>query len=162
MSTVLIVVIVVVAVLIVVGLLLTRLPRMRERARMQKRERELEQRRERVADEHRQEAAGREREAEVAEQRARVAALEAERQRAESRVAEAKAGLHERGLADHELIDEDERSRFEGTSAVESAPDESDDDPERSRTTAYEEGRAASHDPSRAEDFEAGRRAGRR
>ncbi|HEX5194835.1 MAG TPA: hypothetical protein VFW09_18725 [Solirubrobacteraceae bacterium] len=195
MSTVLIVVIVAVVLLIVSGLLLTRLPRMRERARMQKRERELEQRREQVVDEHRQEAAGRERQAEAAEQRARVAAQEAERQRAESRVAEAKAELHERGLADHELIDEDERSRFAGTSAVESVPDdpssatsapareptetpgagavgprpeagaagdgaagESDDDPQRRRTTAYEEGRAAAHDPSRAEDFEAGRR----
>ncbi|MBV9819037.1 MAG: hypothetical protein JOZ07_11905 [Solirubrobacterales bacterium] len=195
MSTVLIIVIVVVVLLIVGGLLLTRLPRARERARVQKRERELEHRRERVVDEQRDEAAGRERQAEVAEQRARVAAQEAERERAEAQLAEERAKLHEAGLADHELIDEDERRRFAGTSAVEppredasstagapgrertdranagavgSGPDEvttrqravseSDDDVQRPRTTAYEEGKAAARDPARKEDFEAGRR----
>jgi len=124
MSTVLIVVIVVVVAAVVVALLLTRLPQARERARVQKRERELNERREQVVDEHREEAASRDRQAEVAEQRARVAAQEANRQRAESQLAEEKARLHERGLADHELIDDDERPRFAGTSAVEPLPAE--------------------------------------
>jgi hypothetical protein len=120
MSTGLIVVIVVVVVLVVLGLLLllTRLPKARERARLQQRERELNERREQVVDEHREEAASRERQAEVAEQRARVAAQEAERERAESQLAEEKAKLHEQGLADHELIRDDERERFAGTSAT--------------------------------------------
>jgi len=197
MSTVLIVVIVVVVVLVVGGLLLTRLPKARERARLQKRERELDERREQVVDEHREEASTRGRQAEVADQRARVAAQEAERERAESQLAEEKAKLHERGLADHELIDDDERQRFAGTSATEplgdgasSAPgaagreqasradtgavgsrsyedeaanrqepvNDPDGELQRPRTTAYEEGQAAANDPSRVEDFEAGRR----
>jgi FtsZ-interacting cell division protein ZipA len=125
MSTVLVVVIVVVVVLVVAGLvMLTRLPKARERARLQKRERELNERREQVVDEHREEAAARERQAEVAEQRARVAAQEAQRERAESQLAEEKAKLHERGLADHELIDNDERDHFAGTSATEPVRDD--------------------------------------
>src|ERR1700685_2766331 len=124
MSTVLVVVIVVVVVAVVAALLLTRLPRARERARVQKRERELSERREQVVDGHREEAASRDRQGEGAEQRARVAAQEAERQRAESQLAEEKARLHERGLADHELIDDDERERFAGTSATEPLPAE--------------------------------------
>ena len=193
MSTVLIIVIVAVVVIVVIGLLLTTMPRARERARLQKRDRELDERRERVVDEHREEAADRERQAEVAEQRARLAESEAERQRAESRVAQEKAKLHERGLADHELIDDNERQRFAGTSATEpvedpissdssrqpmtgsgtesvgpddtrdpvddglETPAEGDRD-EASRTSGYEEERAAADDPSRVADFEAGRR----
>lgn len=120
----LIVVIVVVVVLVVGGLALTRLPKARERARQREAERELGERREQVVDQHREAAATRERQAEVAEQRARVAAQDAERERAESRLAGEKAKLHERGLADHELIDVDERQRFAGTSATEPLPDE--------------------------------------
>ena len=150
MSTWLIIVIVVVALLVVVagGLLLTRLPSARERARVQKRERELDQRRERVVDEHREEAVGRERQAEVAEQRARVAAQEAERRRAEAHLAEEKAKLHERGLADNELIDDRERRHFAGTSAVESVREDTPGAPAR--------------DPARLADLEAGRRRERR
>jgi FtsZ-interacting cell division protein ZipA len=130
MSTVLIIVIVVVVVVLVAGLvLLTRLPKARERARVQKRERELDQRRDQVVDVHREEAASRERQAEVAEQRARVAAQEAKRERAESELAEAKAKLHERGLADHELINDDEREHFAGTSATEPLPEGGDREP---------------------------------
>ncbi|MFZ0385010.1 MAG: hypothetical protein WAL22_05065 [Solirubrobacteraceae bacterium] len=125
MSTVSIVVIVVVVVLVVGGLSLTRLPKARERARQREAERELGERREQVVDQHRGEAATRDRQAEVAEQRARVAAQEAQRERAESQLAEEKAKLHERGLADHELIDVDERQRFAGTSATEPLPDDS-------------------------------------
>ena len=61
--------------------------------------------------------------------------------------------MHEKGLADHELIGRDERDDFAGTSAVEGT-----DRGERERTGAYEEGRAAAHDPRRAEDFGEGRR----
>ena len=180
MSTVLIVVIVVVVVLVIVLVLL--LPRMRERARLQKRERELDQRREQVVDEHREEAAGRERKAQVAEQRARVAEQEARRERAEAQLQEEKATLHEKGLADHELVGEDEREDFAGTSAVQpsegrernpgrdssvagdheddrgiGASSDSGDPRQRERTSAYQEGRAAAHDPERADDFQAGR-----
>jgi hypothetical protein len=124
MLAVLIVVIVLVVLLVVGGLALTRLPKARERARQREAERELGERREQVVDQHREEAAIRERQAEVAEQRVWVAAREAERERAESQLAEEKAKLHERGLADHELIDVDERQRFAGTSATEPLPDD--------------------------------------
>jgi FtsZ-interacting cell division protein ZipA len=155
MSTVLIVVIVVV-VIVVVGLLLT-LPKARERARLQKRERELDQRRDQVVGEHREEAASRERQAEVAEQRAQVAAQEAKRERAESELAVEKAKLHERGLADHELIDDDEREHFAGTSAAEPLGNEADGAPLRARTGAVDESQTAR--TSRVEDVEAdGRR----
>jgi FtsZ-interacting cell division protein ZipA len=171
MSTVLIVVIVVVVVLIVAGLLLTRLPKARERARLQARERELGERRDQVVDEHRQEAASRGRQAEVAEQRARVAAQEAERERAESQLAEEKAKLHERGLADHELIDDRERQRFAGTSATEpvlddaastsrvgSVPRTAETEPGAAGSRYDETNDAGAQDPSRVEDLEAGRR----
>jgi FtsZ-interacting cell division protein ZipA len=117
MSTVLIVVIVVVVVAVIALLLL--LPRLRERERIRSQERELGQRREQVVEAHRDEASGRERRAEVAEQRARVAAQEAERERAEAHVHDERAALYEKGLADHELIGENEREKFAGTSAVE-------------------------------------------
>jgi FtsZ-interacting cell division protein ZipA len=135
MSSVLIIVVVAVVVIVVIGLLLVTMPSARERARLQKRDRELDERRERVVDEHREEAADRERQAEVAEQRARVAATEAERQRAESHVAQEKAKLHERGLADQELIDDDERQRFAGTSAIEPVHDPLSSDSSRQPTT---------------------------
>jgi multidrug resistance efflux pump len=92
---------------------------MRERARVRARERELGQRRGRVIEEHRQEAEVRTSRAQEAEQRARIAQQEAERERAAAQLSQEKAGLHERGLADHELIEDDERERFAGTSAVE-------------------------------------------
>lgn len=178
MSTVLIVVIVVVVVIAL--LLLVLAPRMRERGRVAKRERELDQRRDTVATEHREEAAGRERQAEVAEQRARVAEQEAQRERAEAQLQKEKATLHEKGLADHELVADDEREKFAGTSAMEpesggehdlgrdpsstgaqrdrgigrsSGDDES---LERKRTSAFDEGRAAADDPNRAADFRDG------
>jgi FtsZ-interacting cell division protein ZipA len=157
MSTVLIIVIVVVVVLIV-GLLLVWLPRARERARLQKRERELDQRRDQVVGEHREEAASRERQAEVAEQRARLAEQEAKRERAESELAQEKANLHERGLADHELIDDDEREHFAGTSAAEPLENEGDVEPQRARTGAVVDDQTTTQDPSRVEDVDAGAR----
>ncbi len=117
MSTGAIIAIVVVA-LIIIALLAFMLPRMRARARVQKRERELQQRREHVAGEHRAEANERERQAAEAEQRARIAAREAEAERAQAELHSERAGLHERGMADHELIDDNERDRFAGTSAM--------------------------------------------
>jgi uncharacterized protein HemX len=117
MTTGAIIAIVVVA-LIIVALLAFVLPRMRTQARMRKRERELAQRRERVAGEHRREAEQREQEAAEAEQRARIAEREATAQRAQAELHQEKAGLHEKGMADHELVDDDERDRFAGTSAT--------------------------------------------
>jgi hypothetical protein len=117
MTTGAIIAIVVVA-LIVIGLLAFMMPRMRARARVQKRERELTQRRERVAGEHRQQAEVREREAAEAEQRARIAEREAQAERAQAQLHAEKAGLHERGMADQELIADEERDRFAGTSAM--------------------------------------------
>jgi len=117
MSTGAIIAIVVVA-LIVLALLAFMLPRMRAKAQVQKRERELQTRRERAAEEQRAEATARERQASEAEQRARIAAKEADAERAQAELHNERAGLHERGMADHELIDESERDRFAGTSAL--------------------------------------------
>lgn len=179
MSTVLIVVIVVVVVLVIALLLV--LPRLRARARVRGRGRELDQRRERVVEEHHQEAAGRERSAEIAEQRARVAEQEAQRDRAEARVEQEKARLHEKGLADHELIGQDERQEFAGTSAVDggdpsnrresTVPDVAAGEgpqtgavrneplvSEREHADAPEGARAASDEPQRVEDLRAARR----
>jgi hypothetical protein len=119
MTTGAIIAIVVVA-LIVIALLAFVMPRMRARARVHKRERELASRRERVAGEHRREADMREREAAQAEQRARIAEREAQAQRAQAELHQEKAGLHDRGMADDQLIGEHERDRFAGTSAVSS------------------------------------------
>ena len=115
MSTGLIVAIVIVAIIIIA--LLVMLPRMRRKAELQKRERELGRRRESASMEHREVADERQLEAEEAERRARMAQKEAERQRAEAELHQERAQMHERGEADHELIDEQERDRFAGTSA---------------------------------------------
>jgi multidrug efflux pump subunit AcrA (membrane-fusion protein) len=111
MTTGAIIAIVVVA-LIVIALLAFVFPRMRAKANLKKRERELDMRRERAAEEQRAEATARERQASEAEQRARIAAREAEAERAQAQLHQERAGLHERGMADHELIDESERDRF--------------------------------------------------
>ena len=119
MSTGLIIAIVVVA-LLLIGLLVL-LPRMRATARHKQAERELHSRRSAVADEHRSEAQEREHRAEVAEQKARVAQQEAERERAEASLREERATMHERGMADDELIDDSERDRFEGVANTDPA-----------------------------------------
>ena len=111
MTTGAIIAIVVVA-LIVIALLAFMVPRMRAKADVQKRERELNMRRERAAEEQRAEASARESRASEAEQRARIAAKEAEAERAQAQLHEERAGMHERGMADDELIDESERDRF--------------------------------------------------
>jgi FtsZ-interacting cell division protein ZipA len=116
MSTGAIIAIVVVA-LVLLALLAFVLPRMRKNAQVRARERELGQRRERAAEEHRAEADSRRRDAEMAEQKARMAETEAKRERAEAELGEERARMHERGMADQELIDEKEREKFAGTSA---------------------------------------------
>jgi type II secretory pathway pseudopilin PulG len=158
MSTGAIIAIVVVA-LIIIALFAFVLPRMRARARVRARERELQQRREQVAGEHRAEAETRQREAAQAEQKARIAQKEAEAQRAQAQLHEERAGLHERGMADDELIDDHERDRFEGTSAM--RPTTDDDargtDADRNATTggAVASGAAGSDGMG---DYERGRR----
>ena len=102
--------IIVIAALVVLALVFM-LPRLREGVRVRQRERELKQRREGAATEHHQVADSRARRAEIAEQEAR-------RERAEADLQRERAATHERGMADHELIEDDERERFAGTSAT--------------------------------------------
>jgi hypothetical protein len=111
------------------------LPRMRRKAELRKRERELDNRRQAAAEEQRAEATARERQAAEAEQRARIAAREAEAERAQAELHQERAGLHERGMADHELIDESERDRFAGTSAMSPDRDRDGVDDRRERGT---------------------------
>ena len=121
MSTGLIIAIVVVAI-VLIALFAFVLPRARRQAQLRARERELGQRRERAAGEAREEAEARRRDAEIAEQRARMAQSEAQRERAEADLREQRAQMHEQGMADHELIDDEERDRFAGTSAMRDEP----------------------------------------
>ena len=152
-----IIVIAVVVVAILLALIFA-LPRAREKARVKKREHELGQRREQAVTEHREAAEIRARRADEAEHRARIAEHEAQRERAEAQLREERAALHERGMADQELIADDERERFAGTAAV---SDEQAIGAERqdevSRTSAYEEGRRAVHEPERDAEFQQGR-----
>jgi FtsZ-interacting cell division protein ZipA len=161
MSTGLIIAIVIAAILLI-ALFAFVLPRARRQAQVRARERELGQRRERAAEEHRGEAAERNRQAEMAEQKARMADQEAKRERAEAELREQRAEMHERGMADHELIGDDERDKFAGTSAVGDEPApmrDADDRPmhEPGATapdTEYEQGRV---DEARMRDGRFGR-----
>lgn len=159
MSTGLIIAIVVIALILLV-LFAFVLPRARRTAQVKARERELHQRREHRADEHRQEAMERRNEAEMAEQRARMAESEAQRERAEADMREQRAEMHERGMADHELIDEHERDKFAGTSAMRDEPagmrddDRATDDHTGARAMDTDEDRPM-HEP--ASDYEKGR-----
>ena len=87
---------------------------MRARAR----QREIDQRRDRAVTEHRGAAEERTKQAELAERKARIAEQEAQRERAEAQLHEERAAMHEEGLVDHELVGQNERDRFAGTSAV--------------------------------------------
>ena len=152
------IVVIVAIVLAILFALFMFLPRMREKGRVKKRELELRQRRKQVISEEREEAESRTRQAEVAERRARIAEQEAQRERAEAKLRQQRAGLHEEGMADHELIEEHERERFAGTSAVsKEEADSGDRNGGRERTSAYREGRRAAHDSDRVEDFQQGR-----
>ena len=119
MSTAVIIAIVVVVLALLV--LLVVMPRMRAKAQHAKAERELHDRRRTVADEHRSAADEGQERAERAAQRARLAEKEAERERAEAGVAQERAQMHEKGMADDELIADDERDRFEGVANTGSA-----------------------------------------
>lgn len=152
MSIIAIIVIVVVVALVLLGAMFL-VRRFGNRARMKKRELELRQRRKEFAAKHREESEQREQKAEEAELRARIAEQEARRERAEAQLRQEQATLHERGMADQELVEDHERERFAGTSA---AP-EDEGGRERQRSSAYEEGRRTAEDPSRLEDFKAGR-----
>jgi FtsZ-interacting cell division protein ZipA len=101
---------IIVAVLIIAAVVFFVLPRARRTAQVKARERELGQRRERVATEHQETATAREREAEAAEQRSRMAL--AEPQRAEAQMHSERADMHQRGLADDELVEDHEREHF--------------------------------------------------
>jgi FtsZ-interacting cell division protein ZipA len=146
MSTGLIIVIVVVAILLI-ALFAFVLPRARKQAQVRARERELGQRRERAVDEHRSEAENRRRDAEMAEQKARIAESEAQRERAEADLRDQRADMHEKGMADHELVDDSERDRFAGTSAVRDddpapmADGDRTDRPMHEPSSEYEQGR---------------------
>ncbi len=110
MSTGLIVLIIVVVLILIA--LAVMLPRMRANNARQKAERELGSRRDRAVEEHRSEAADREAAAEEAEQRAKMAQAAAEKERAEANVQSERANMHERGMADDELVEDHERDRF--------------------------------------------------
>lgn len=116
MSTGAIVAIVVVVVLLViaVGFLV---PRARAKARARAEQRGLERRRQEAVTGHRHEAGQRVQRAEEAERRARIAAQEAERNRAEARIHEERAALYHRGLADHELAHDGDGERENGAEA---------------------------------------------
>jgi ABC-type multidrug transport system fused ATPase/permease subunit len=107
MSTTAIIVIVVVVLLILAALAFA-LPRIRARAQERSRQRELGQRREQAVTEHQEESSIRDRRANAAEQRARIAEQEAAKERAEAQLQKERANMHEQGLADHELMPEEE------------------------------------------------------
>jgi len=158
MSTGLIIAIAVAAVILLA--LLVMLPRMRASARRKQAERELAQRRETVADEHRSAAREREQRAEIAEQKARMAQQAAERERAEAGLMQERATMHERGMADHELVDEGERDRF---ADVMSTPADRDGDghtvDDRARDMTHRDDAA---DGSTSADYQQGREDERR
>jgi flagellar biosynthesis/type III secretory pathway M-ring protein FliF/YscJ len=107
---------IVIIVLVVLAIFAIIVPRMRARSR----ERQLERRRGEVADAHREQASARASRADEAEQ---IAA----RERAEADLHEARARLHERGLADDELDADRERlgdDRFARAEDPATEPDE--------------------------------------
>jgi len=122
MTTGAIIAIVVIAIIVIA--LLMMIPRMRARSVERRRMRELESRRTAEAERHRGEASERERRADVAEQKARMAQQAAERERADARLHEERATMHERGMADDELIGSHEREDFAGVAGTEDRPAE--------------------------------------
>jgi hypothetical protein len=169
MSTGLIVAIVVVALIVIA--LAVMLPRMRADARRRQTERELRDRRQAVAGEHRSEAAQREERADIADQKARMAQQAAERERAEANISNERADMHERGLADHELIEDDERDRFADVANTTPTPDGAEGDSTVSGSadrdadghTLDDRARAATdRDEGETTDYKRGREDGRR
>lgn len=70
----------------------------------------------------------------------RITEQESQRERAEANIRHERAELDESGVADDELIREDERERFAGTSAVPKT--DVDDEAAREGTGTYEERRS--------------------
>jgi hypothetical protein len=83
-----------------------------------------------------------------------MAQKNAERQRAEAELHQERATMHERGEADHELIDDHERDRFAGTSAD---PDGTMAEQPRGESeqprSEFEQGREVGHDEERDARF---------
>ena len=69
----------------------------------------------------------------MAEQKARLAQQQAEKERAEAGVMEQRAQMHERGMADDELVADDERERF--SPVMGNGEGEAGTTPERDTTT---------------------------
>ena len=159
MSTGLIVALVVLALLLVAFLVV--LPRMRASAKRKKAERELQSRREQVAGEHRDRASERDRQAEMAEQKARIAQQQAEKERAEAQLQNERASMHERGMADDELIADDERERFAGVSGPDTDRDGHTMD-DRAREMMDRDGDHAGTTGSTSPEYEQGREDERR
>jgi FtsZ-interacting cell division protein ZipA len=168
-------IIAIVVIAIVLIALLVMLPRLRARASEKRHERELGRRRKEAAAERRQESEARAERAAEAEQRARIAEQEARRERAEAQLQQERAQAYERGMADHELLGDEGARDDEREASPAAAPagaadtretdrgtdqtagtDESGDGG-RPRTSAYQEGRRAEHEPRRADDFQEGR-----
>ena len=133
----------------------------RQRARVKRGELELRQRRRQAANAERADADIRARQADEAGRRARIAEQEARRQHAEAQLGREKAALHERGMADDELIAESERERFAGTSADSRSnwdrggPGEPS---QATRTNAYQPGRHAREGDERLPEQDVSRR----
>jgi flagellar biosynthesis/type III secretory pathway M-ring protein FliF/YscJ len=120
---------IVIAVIVLIALVAFVIPR----ARRKREERELERRRGAVVDRHREVAEERQSRAELAERHAA-------RERAEADLHEARARVHERGLADEELRDADDPDdvvRRRETFADRDQPERTDDTApaERDETT---------------------------
>ena len=124
---------VIVAIIVVAAVILLAMVFVMQRAKAKARERELGHRRDEVAGAHRDHAQQRVAKAEVAEHHA-------ERERAEAELHEARARLHERGLADGEL--DTERERLTGPGDTRAGSDrfttEDRDDPARAGVPADE------------------------
>jgi hypothetical protein len=60
-----------------------------------------------------------------------MAEYEAQRERADAQLHQARAETHEQGMADHELVEDGERKRFAGTSASPKHGADVEQDPDR-------------------------------
>ena len=102
----------------------------------------------------------------MAEQKARLAQQAAEKERAEAGMMEQRAQMHERGMADDELVDESERDRFADVMATPSDRDgdgHTIDDRARDMTHRDETDRtAATGEGAASPEYEQGREDERR
>ena len=86
---------------------------------------------------------------------------EAEAERAQAELHQERAGLHEKGMADHELIDDSEREKFAGTSAMSPGTTDRDADGVDDRREALTDRNDSDGRPTRGtldDDYERGRR----